>query len=45
MRVAPTVTLFIGGGAFTMGLADQLHFYFTGTGSTYISTWNANAEL
>jgi len=45
MRVAPTVTLFIGGGAFTMGLADQLHFYFTGTGSTYISTWNATAEL
>ena len=45
MRAAPTVTLLSGGGSYVFGLSDTLHFYFTGTGSTFISTWNASAEL
>lgn len=45
MRAAPTVVLSSGGGGYAFGLSDPLHFYFTGTGSTFISTWSASAEL
>jgi hypothetical protein len=45
MRSSPTVTLLSGGGGFAFANSDPLHFYFTGTGGTFITNWNATAEL